>query len=159
LYYEVQGTGPVFMLVGHPMGASGFAMIAPLLAEQFTVVTHDPRGFGRSTIDDPDQDAEPDTLADDARRLLEAVGDMPAHVFGSSGGAVTGLALVSHYPNHVATLIAHEPPVALLLPATEGAPAGIQEIYDVYRSRGISAAWDKFSTFTGMNMRPQNRRR
>ena len=25
LYYEVQGSGPPLMLVGHPMGASGFA--------------------------------------------------------------------------------------------------------------------------------------
>ncbi|MGO9584393.1 MAG: alpha/beta fold hydrolase [Acidimicrobiales bacterium] len=57
LYYEVQGSGPVIMLVGHPMGVSGFAAIAPLLAEEYTVVTYDPRGFARSTIDDPDQDA------------------------------------------------------------------------------------------------------
>ena len=38
------------------------------------------------------------------RRVLEAVGHGPAHVFGSSGGAVTGLALVSRFPGHVATL-------------------------------------------------------
>ena len=31
LYYEVQGSGPVLMLVGHPMGTSGFAAIAPPL--------------------------------------------------------------------------------------------------------------------------------
>src|SRR5580658_726548 len=87
LYYEVQGSGPALLLIGHPMGASGFASIAPLLAGTYTVVTYDPRGFARSTIDDIDQDAEPDLLADDARRLLEAVGGGPAHVFGSSGGA------------------------------------------------------------------------
>ena len=90
LYYEVQGSGPTLMLVGHPMGASGFAPIVPLLAESYKIVTYDPRGFGRSTIDDPDQDAEPDLLADDVRRVLEAVGEVPANVFGSSGGAVYG---------------------------------------------------------------------
>ena len=84
LYYEVQGSGPALMLVGHPMGASGFASIAPLLTDVYTVVTYDPRGFARSTIDDPDQDAEPHLLADDVRRVLEAVGKVPAHVFGSS---------------------------------------------------------------------------
>jgi pimeloyl-ACP methyl ester carboxylesterase len=155
LYYEVQGSGPALMLVGHPMGASGFGPIAPLLAETYTVVTFDPRGFARSTIDDSDQDAEPDLLADDVRRVLEAVGEVPAHVFGSSGGAITGLALVAHYPGHVDTLIAHEPPLAMLLPESEEAPAGIREIYDTYRDRGISAAWDRFSSFTGMNMRRQ----
>ena len=41
-------------------------------------MTYDPRGFARSTIEDPDQDAEPDLLADDVRRVLEAVGDGPA---------------------------------------------------------------------------------
>ncbi len=155
LYYEVRGSGPTLMLVGHPMGTSGFDPIAPLLADEFTVVTYDPRGFARSTIDDPNQDAEPDLLADDARRVLEAVGELPAHVFGSSGGAVTGLALASRYPNHVATLIAHEPPLALLLSESEEAPTAIHEIYDLYRASGTGAAWQRFSSFTGMNMRPQ----
>ena len=148
LYYEVQGSGPALMLVGHPMGASGFAPIAPLLAEAYTVVTFDPRGFARSTIDDPDQDAEPDLLADDVRRVLEAVGEVPARVFGSSGGAVTGLALVAHYPGHVETLIAHEPPLALLLPEAEEGRAGIHEIYDTYRDSGITAAWELVVVFS-----------
>src|SRR3984957_11405857 len=106
LYYEVQGSGPILMLIGHPMGVSGFAAIAPLLAEDYTVVTYDPRGFARSTIEDSDQDGEPDLLADDVRRVLEAVGERPAHVFGSSGGAVSGLALTARYPARVHTLFA-----------------------------------------------------
>ena len=120
------------MLVGHPMGVSGFAAIAPLLAEDYTVVTYDPRGFAHSSIENPDQDAEPDLLADDVRRVLDAVGGEPAYVFGSSGGAVTGLALVTRHPGHVATLVAHEPPLALLLPEAEEARAGMEEIYDTY---------------------------
>lgn len=154
LYYEVQGSGPTLMLVGHPRGASGFATIAALLAETYTVVTYDPRGFARSRIDDPDQDAEPDLLADDVRRVLEAVGELPAFVFGSSGGAVTGLALVAHYPDHVRTLIAHEPPLALLLPEAEEARAALYEIYDTYRTSGIAAASERFSAFTGPAIRP-----
>ena len=154
LHYEVQGSGRVLMLVGHPMGASGFAAIAPLLAKDHTVVTYDPRGFARSTIDDPDQDAEPDVLADDVRRVLEAVGGGPAYVFGSSGGAVTGLALAARYPGHVETLVAHEPPLALLLAEAEEARAGMVAIYDTYRESGIHSAWQRFSTFTGINMRP-----
>jgi clorobiocin biosynthesis protein CloN7 len=143
------------MLVGHPMGAAGFAAIAQLLAEDYTVVTYDPRGFARSTIDDPHQDAAPELLADDVRRVLDAVGDGPAHVFGSSGGAVTGLALVAHYPRHVQSFVAHEPPLALLLPDAEEARAGMHNIYDTYRDNGIAAAWQRFAAFTGINMRPQ----
>jgi len=156
LYYEVQGSGPVLMLIGHPMGASGFAAIAPLLAEDYTVVTYDPRGFGRSTIDDRDQDAEPDLLADDVRRVLEAVDNGPAHLFGSSGGAVTGLAVVARHPAHVSTLVAHEPPVGLLLPEADDVRAGMHAIYDTYRSAGAGAAWARFATFTGMSPPPQS---
>ncbi len=142
------------MLVGHPMDSSGFAAIAGLLADDYTVVTYDPRGFGRSPIDDRDQDGEPDMLADDVWRVLEAVGDRPAYVFGSSGGAVTGLALVARHPEHVLTLVAHEPPLALLLPDAEETRAGMQEIFDTYRSQGIGAAWQRFFAFTGINASP-----
>src|SRR3982074_1359400 len=37
--------------------------LVPLLLDDYTVVTYDPRGFGRSTIADRDQDAEPGLLA------------------------------------------------------------------------------------------------
>jgi clorobiocin biosynthesis protein CloN7 len=143
------------MLIGHPMGVLGFTAIAQLLSEDYTVVTYDPRGFARSTIDDRAQDAEPDVLADDVRRVLEAVGDGPAHVFGSSGGAVTGLALVARHPSQVRTLVAHEPPVALLLPEADEARAGMHDIYDTYRNDGTGAAWARFFTFTGMNPPPR----
>jgi pimeloyl-ACP methyl ester carboxylesterase len=144
------------MLVGHPMGALGFAPIAPLLAEGYTVVTYDPRGFDRSTIDDRDQDAEPDLLAGDVRAVLDAVDAGPALVFGSSGGAITGLALVARYPEVVATLVAHEPPVALLLPGADAASTAMHGIYETYRTSGIGAAWQEFATFTGMRLPPEN---
>src|ERR1700684_1046465 len=144
LYYEVQGSGPTLILIGHPMGVSGFAAIAPLLAEDYTVVTYDPRGFDRSTIEDGDQDSEPDLLADDVRRVLESVSVEPAHVFGSSGGAVTGLALVARYPGRVQTLVAHEPPLGLLLPEADDVRSGMHDIYDTYRNDGTGAAWAKF---------------
>jgi pimeloyl-ACP methyl ester carboxylesterase len=155
LHYEISGSGPVLMLIGHPMGCSGFAALVPLLVNDYTVVTYDPRGFGRSTIADRDQDAEPDLLADDVRRVLEAVSDRPAHVFGSSGGAVTGLALVARHPDRAGTLVAHEPPLALLLPEVEEARANFHAIYDTYRASGSGAAWQRFLGFTGLNVSAQ----
>jgi pimeloyl-ACP methyl ester carboxylesterase len=137
------------------MGAAGFGAIADLLAEDRTVVSYDPRGFARSTIDDPGQDAEPDLLADDARRVLEAVGGGPVRVFGSSGGAITALALVSQGTAELETVVAHEPPLALLLPDAAEARAGIEDVYDTYREHGIGAAWQRFSAVTGIRIGPQ----
>jgi len=154
LYFEVQGSGPALMLIGHPMDSTGFATIVAMLADDYMVITYDPRGFGRSPLDDREQDAEPDVLADDVRRVLEAAGDVPAHVFGSSGGAITGLALIARYPEHVRSLIAHEPPLALLLPDAEEVSAGVREIYDTYRASGVDAAWQRFVGFTGINVGP-----
>jgi pimeloyl-ACP methyl ester carboxylesterase len=154
LEYQVRGSGPVLMFIGHPMGSMGFAAITPLLADAYTVVTYDPRGFAPSTIDDPDQDAEPDLLADDVRRVLDAVGEGPADVMGSSGGAVTGMALATRHPGHVRTLVAHEPPVCLLLPDAEAQRAACQDIVDTYHREGIGAAWQRFAAFTGITMAP-----
>jgi clorobiocin biosynthesis protein CloN7 len=155
LYYEVQGSGPVLMLIGHPMDSSGFAAIAGLLASDHTVVTYDPRGFGQSTIADPHQDADPDLIADDVHRVLDAVGHGPARVLGSSGGAVTGLALAVRHPASVRTVVAHEPPLALFLPDAEEAEKGSRAIYETYRREGARAAWERFAAFSGLAMRPQ----
>ncbi len=73
LYYEIRGSGPVLILIALRGDSVGFASIAPLLASDYTVVTYDPRGISRSTIEDSSQDASPDLIADDVHRLLTVV--------------------------------------------------------------------------------------
>src|SRR5205823_7299032 len=59
LHYEVCGSGPTLLLIpGGMADGEVFAGIVPLLADAHTVVTYDPRGLSRSTIDDPDQDVQ-----------------------------------------------------------------------------------------------------
>ena len=67
---------------------------------------------------------------------VSVLGGAPAYVFGSSGGAVVGLALVTAHPGQVRTLVAHEPPVVELLPDSAQLRAQIQDIYDTYRADG-----------------------
>ncbi|MBO3741368.1 alpha/beta fold hydrolase [Actinoplanes flavus] len=150
LYYEVRGTGPVLVLNGVPMGAGGFAELAPLLAEHYTVVSYDPRGTFRSGVDDPARATPPELLADDLHRLLTALGDGPAHLFGSSGGAVTGLALVARHPGQVITFVAHEPPLPELLPDRDEVRAAIDEVCDTYVSAGREAALKRYAAVTGI---------
>ena len=51
-----------------------------------------------------------DVHGDDAALLIKAIGDKPAYVFGSSGGAQIGLNLAARQPRQVRALAAHEPP-------------------------------------------------
>src|SRR3712207_1603410 len=119
LYYEVRGSGPLLLVIGQPMTSEPFGPLADPLANDSTVVTYDPRGLGQSTVEDPSLDVTPEIQADDLARLVNALGGGPADVFGSSGGAVTCLALAARHPTLVGALVAHEPPLTELLPDAE----------------------------------------
>jgi clorobiocin biosynthesis protein CloN7 len=154
LYYERQGTGPLLALIGSPMDSTGFSGLAGALAGRYTVVTYDPRGIGNSSRQDATEDITPEQQADDVHRLLSGLGGEPAHVFGSSGGAVVGLALVTAHPDQVRTLVAHEPPVVELLPDAAHLRAQIQDIYDTYRADGADKAMGKFMAHAGLGEEP-----
>ena len=149
LYYERRGAGPLLLLIGSPMDSTGFAALADALADEYTVVTYDPRGIGDSSRDDTG-DVTPEQQAEDVHHLVSALGGGPADVFGSSGGAVVGLALVTTYPGQVRTLVAHEPPVVEMLPDSAQLRAQIEEIYDTYRTDGADKAMQKFLAHAGL---------
>jgi pimeloyl-ACP methyl ester carboxylesterase len=144
LYYEVRGSGPLLLVVGQPMTSGPFGPLADLLAERYTVVTYDPHGVGESTVEDPSLPVTPEVEADDLANVIDAVGGGPADVFGTSGGAVAGLALAVRHPDKVRTLVAHEPPLPELLPDASHIQAVVGDIEDTYRAYGTGAAWGKF---------------
>lgn len=152
LYYEVRGSGPVIALVGAPMDASSFEALAEILAVDHTVLTTDPRGVNRSPLDDPDDDSTPELRADDLSRLLTHIGADRAVAFGSSGGAVTVLALAQGHPDKVHTVIAHEPPLELLLDDPEQRRAGVDQMIATYLSDGPAAAWATFMAQANIDM-------
>jgi len=156
LHYEVRGAGPLLLVIGSPMAAADFAPLAHAMASAHTVVTYDPRGLAGSTIDDPAQDATPDLRADDVAAILDALGAESADVFGSSGGAVTGLALVTRHPGRVRTLVAHEPPLLELLPDAEQQRAGTDDIITAFHDHGPEAAWFTFMSHAGFDMSDPN---
>jgi pimeloyl-ACP methyl ester carboxylesterase len=153
LTYDIRGSlaerdQPVLLLMGSPMGASGF----PTLASHFTdrtVVTYDPRGVERSVRSDGSGALSPDDHAADLAALIEALDAGPVDVFASSGGAVNGLALVAQRPDLVRTLIAHEPPLAGIVPDREAALAACEDIYQTYQRDGMGPAMAKFIALVG----------
>ena len=86
------------------MTSAAFAPLADLLAQDYTVVTYDPHGLGESTIDDPSLPVTPEIEADDLAHIVDSLHGEKADVFGTSGAAVTGLALVTRHPEKVGRL-------------------------------------------------------
>lgn len=150
LYYEVRGTGPLVVLVGAPMDARSFAPLADLLATDYTVLTTDPRGINRSPLDDPSSGSTPEQRAGDLARLIKAVGVGPATAFGSSGGAVSVLALAQHHPDTVSAVIPHEPPLENLLPDRAELQESSDDLMATYLRGDTIGAWKKF--FAGANL-------
>jgi pimeloyl-ACP methyl ester carboxylesterase len=154
LHYELRGRAgdPFVVLVGAPMDARSFAPLADLLAADHLVLTTDPRGINRSPVHDPDRDSTPEMRADDLSRLIHHVDAGPAVVLGSSGGAVSVLALAQAHPEQVHTVIAHEPPLLELLPDREQQRAATEDIVATYLSGDTAGAWAKFLTNAGITM-------
>src|SRR5262249_17960673 len=102
--------------------------------------------MSRSKIDAPGESLTITTHSDDAHRLLSALTDESAFVFGSSIGALIGLDLVARHPEQVAILVAHELPAFELLPAEERTRAiqAQEGAEDAFRSEGIEAGLKRF---------------
>jgi pimeloyl-ACP methyl ester carboxylesterase len=132
---------PLF-LIGGPMGAGGFGSLAGHFTDR-TIVTYDPRGSERSTKPDMTSESTPDEHADDLHRVIQEVGG-PVDLFASSGGVVSALALVARHPEDVRTLVAHEPPLATVLPDRENAEAAARAVHETYQRGGFGAGMAHF---------------
>ncbi|WP_406391357.1 alpha/beta fold hydrolase [Streptomyces sp. NBC_00887] len=147
LHYEVRGHGPLLLLIpGGTGGAASFDNIADDLAAAHTVATYDPRGMSRSTLDDPEAEQRVAEHADDAFRLLELLSPgEPARVFGASSGAIAALHLLTTRPERVERLVAHEPPVVMVLPDADGHRRFIARVQETFRAHGLGPAMAVFA--------------
>ncbi|NEA29410.1 alpha/beta fold hydrolase [Actinomadura bangladeshensis] len=151
LHYETRGAGPVLLLIcGGIYDAAGYAGLAGALADRYTVVTYDRRGNSRSPLSGPPSVQSVAEHADDASRLLAAVTDQPAFVFGNSSGAQIGLELAVRHPEQVRALIAHEPPLFGLLPDAAHWESVIADVERAYRDGGVGPAMGVFGAAMGM---------
>lgn len=152
LVYDVRGPlppaggHPPLFLIGAPMDASGFATLASHFADR-TVLTYDPRGLGRSARKDGRTTHTPVDNAVDVHRIIETVGG-PVEMFASSGGAVTALELVAKHPDDVTVLVAHEPPIATVLPDADRAMRAFAAVRGAYNAKGWGAGMAAFIAMT-----------
>ncbi|MQA85334.1 MAG: alpha/beta fold hydrolase [Streptosporangiales bacterium] len=115
LHHEIRGDGPPVLFI---MGASGdgghFAKVADLLSDEFTIITYDRRGNGRSPRPPNWETTSPEEQADDAAALLGALGVASAAVFGTSSDGTFALCTLVRHPRLVSGCILHEPVLARL---------------------------------------------
>ncbi|GAA4668533.1 alpha/beta hydrolase [Nocardioides nanhaiensis] len=140
---------PPLLLVGSPMSAEGFTSLRAHFPDR-VVVTYDPRGAGRSTLDPAVTATTPQDHAADVAAVLDALGLAQVQAFGSSGGAVNLLALVTARPELVSTLVAHEPPMAAFLPDRELWLEVNTELGATYRREGFGPATAAFITYVSI---------
>jgi pimeloyl-ACP methyl ester carboxylesterase len=155
LVYDVHGPNPpadggrLLFMIGQPMCADGFADLAAQFPDR-TVVTYDPRGLGRSSVrHDGRDDQRPEDQAADLHALKQHLaGDETVDVFGSSGGAVAGLAWASLFPDDIATLVPHEPPSTWLLRDAEAADRAFGAVRAAYQAGGSGRGMAQFVALT-----------
>ncbi|MEU5582606.1 alpha/beta hydrolase [Streptomyces huasconensis] len=147
LHHEVRGSGPLLLLIpGGTGGAAAFDGVVDRLAAAHTVVTYDPRGMSRSTLDDPEAEQHVAEHADDALRLLDLLSpDAPAKVFGTSSGAIVALHLLATRPERVERVVAHEPPVVEVLPDVATHRAFLTRVRDTFHTHGLMPAMTVFA--------------
>jgi pimeloyl-ACP methyl ester carboxylesterase len=104
IYYEVNGSGPTVIQIGGAVnGHEGYALVTPKMAEHFTVIDFDHRGYGQS--DRPDQKYTMDTWVDDMAALLDVLDIERCHVHGGSMGGFIACLFAAKYPERVDRLV------------------------------------------------------
>jgi pimeloyl-ACP methyl ester carboxylesterase len=137
IYHEVRGSGPPVLFIAGATGDAGhFQRVAELLSDEFTVVTYDRRANSRSPRPDGWQSTSAEEQSDDAAGLIEALGIVPAAVFGTSWGAIIGLDLVIRYPNLLRGAILHEPPMHAGMSNPEEMVGVLQQVVEGGMQRG-----------------------
>jgi haloacetate dehalogenase len=100
IHYVVQGSGPLVMLLhGWPQTWYEWRALIPSLAERFTVVAPDLRGYGQS--DKPPGGYDKQTMAADVRALARALGHERLRLVGHDRGARVAHRCGLDYPDAV----------------------------------------------------------
>lgn len=118
LYCRRQGNGaPLLMIHGACVDCDFFRDSAQLLAQDFTVITYDRRGYGRND-EAADDDYSIHAQTEDAARIIQIIGQ-PCHIVAHSAGAVIAMELTAQHPELVKHLVLYEPAALDQLPAEE----------------------------------------
>lgn len=104
IWYELNGSGEHLLQIGGVGFAhENFALVTDAMAEHFTVIDFDLRGYGLS--ERPVQAYDMDVWADDIAAMLDAIGVERTHVHGTSMGGMVAIRFAAKYPEKVDRLV------------------------------------------------------
>ena len=107
--YRTKGSGPALLLLhGHPQTHVIWHKVAPALAEHFTVVAADLRGYGDSSrppADEQHSNYSKRTMAADAHGLMAALGFAQFSVLAHDRGARVAHRLALDFPQAVQRMV------------------------------------------------------
>jgi len=102
--WDEQGSGdPVLLVMGHRYPRQMWFRVAPVLAEEYRVITFDNRGAGQTTTAATSWTVE--DMAADAVAVMDAAGVERAHVYGVSMGGGIAQVIALDYPDRVGALV------------------------------------------------------
>ncbi|GGQ25661.1 alpha/beta hydrolase [Streptosporangium pseudovulgare] len=146
LFVRHGGSGPPLLLLhGHPRTHATWHRVAPLLADGFTVVCPDLRGYGRSSKPPTTPDHEPYSkraMARDCVALMRALGHERFAVAGHDRGAYVAQRVAMDHPDAATRLV-----------VMDAVPIG--EALDRADARFAAAWWHWF--FLGQTDKPAER--
>lgn len=120
MYYVIAGSGePLVLLHGFPETSYAWRKVIPALAQRYTVVAPDLRGFGAS--DRPNSGYDKRTVAEDVRQLVGQLGLGPINLVSHDVGMMVGYSYAAVFSESVRRLVLME----AALPGL-----GLEKLYD-----------------------------
>lgn len=98
-----QGAETIVFSHGFLMSQELFAPQIAALKDRYRCIAYDHRGQAGSSV--PTDGYDMDTVAEDGRKLIEALGVGPVHFVGLSMGGFVGIRLASRHPDHLKSLV------------------------------------------------------
>ena len=155
IYYQTQGDGePLVLVHGYPLSGDLFREQRDGLSDDYTVVTVDLRGYGRSTGADGDETVE--TYARDVLAVLDELGVDRALIGGMSMGGPIVFSMYEQDPDRFRGMLLIDTIAAAAAPPEAGLWMGTVELV---REQGVAAIpplfMDEFVTGQGRMDRPE----
>ena len=137
IFYEARGNGPALMLLhGYPLSGALFARMRDELENEYTVVTLDHRGYGKS-----EATSNPGTVeqyARDAIAVMDKLGVEKAAIGGMSMGGPIVFEMFRQAPDRFSSMILIDTIAAAPSPMEKGIWEGSQEQIEAKGVEGIT---------------------